>query len=1041
MKKKALIAMLLACSFAFGTASMTACNLIGGGDGDGEHQEQGDDTTVAVTGVSLNKDVLNLQVGGSETLTATVAPGNATTKTVTWKSDNTDVAEVDSNGKVTAKAKGQATITVTTTSGGKTDTCVVNVTETTPAPVKVNSVSLSPTSKTLKVGEEVTLTISFNPSNPDNKKVEWSSSDPTVASVVGGVVSANKAGTATITVTTEDGGKTAHCAVTVEQTITTTAVTGVAVNPTAATLKVGATKQLTKTITPANASNQNVTWTSGNTQVATVDNNGLVTAVSAGSATITVRTADGNFTATCAVTVEQKASDPVVDAKISYSYAGNECAAFEWGDSNAAGATVEYKLSTANSYTALSGNDKEFLVRQISLTTARVDFVGLKGGAVYDFKITPSSGTAMTVTNMTINSYDRSGYAHFKATAGVGAYKDDGTPKDNASIVYVNEANKNNVDGKNTSIVELLQNQKGKAPLIVRIVGTVGSATWKEGNVTYTKTDKNVDSSGNLLPSAIVDQHGNALEKRNYTQDELETGDYNDLDTSKYSVIDGLSSTIKWDSSKQEFDSCWNDASISGANNVTIEGIGEDARIFQWGMTFKSSKSIEVRNITFEDYTEDACSFEGSTSGSETSASDFQYGRYWVHHNTFEEGVNYWDVCKEQDKHDGDGSTDIKKVSYVTFAYNIYHNTHKTGLVGADNSMLTAAVTFHHNLYDGCKARLPLARQANMHMYNNYYKGTTGTDISVRGKAYAFVENCFFEGGKDEKTGKAIQSVNFDFPYDAKNGQGWAKVVGCKFTDYSGKEIAANTSFGKSGDNSVSTSNLKLNAGRTDKMNTDNKFGSNFDMDSSVFYYEGGQSKVSVMFTAEETKSYVPQLAGVQKNGVDVTLGGAGGGTGTGTENPNPNPNPGDQTGGTTIVLTYSDFSGGASVTKDGITFTITSDVTTDTNNKSTAVEYNGKNYGSVGNLYLSGGAKLTTDNPSKYLEFTTSKAFKITVVAKGGSGRTLQLVKDKTEVANFGAGATQELTTQTVNEGGTYRLGSTGSGVRIFYVIIEYVD
>ena len=85
------------------------------------------DLTVAVTGVSLNKTSTTLTVGGEETLTATVAPADATNKAVTWASDNTSVATVDSNGKVTAVAAGTANITVTTTDGSKTATCAVTV--------------------------------------------------------------------------------------------------------------------------------------------------------------------------------------------------------------------------------------------------------------------------------------------------------------------------------------------------------------------------------------------------------------------------------------------------------------------------------------------------------------------------------------------------------------------------------------------------------------------------------------------------------------------------------------------------------------------------------------------------------------------------------------------------------------------------------------------------------------------------------------------------------------------------------------------------
>lgn len=83
---------------------------------------------MAVSGVSLNKSEVILEVGATETLTATVAPEDATTKTVSWQSSNEDVATVDQNGKVTAISKGEVTITVTTNDGNKTATCKVTVT-------------------------------------------------------------------------------------------------------------------------------------------------------------------------------------------------------------------------------------------------------------------------------------------------------------------------------------------------------------------------------------------------------------------------------------------------------------------------------------------------------------------------------------------------------------------------------------------------------------------------------------------------------------------------------------------------------------------------------------------------------------------------------------------------------------------------------------------------------------------------------------------------------------------------------------------------
>ena len=178
-----------------------------------------DASTVSVTGVTLNKIVLKLYTGDSETLKATVAPANATFKYVTWTSSNPAVATVDANGKVTAKSLGMADITVTTKDGGYTATCRVGVVRRPAGDVSVTGVTLNKTTLKLGKGASETLTATIAPTNATNKKVTWTSSDPAVATVdASGKVTGVANGTATITVTTEDGGYTATCAVEVADT-------------------------------------------------------------------------------------------------------------------------------------------------------------------------------------------------------------------------------------------------------------------------------------------------------------------------------------------------------------------------------------------------------------------------------------------------------------------------------------------------------------------------------------------------------------------------------------------------------------------------------------------------------------------------------------------------------------------------------------------------------------------------------------------------------------------------------------------------------
>ena len=169
--------------------------------------------------------------------------------------------------------------------------------------IPVTGVSLDKTTLSFNaIGQSKTLTATVEPADATNKNVSWSSSNPSVAAVDNGIVTAVGEGTAVITVTTEDGGKTATCTVTV--TIDTSVpVQGVSLDNTSLYMtKMGQSAQLTATVEPANATNKNVTWSSSNTAVATVEN-GIVTAVGNGTAVITVTTEDGGKTATCSVTV------------------------------------------------------------------------------------------------------------------------------------------------------------------------------------------------------------------------------------------------------------------------------------------------------------------------------------------------------------------------------------------------------------------------------------------------------------------------------------------------------------------------------------------------------------------------------------------------------------------------------------------------------------------------------------------------------------------------------------------------------------------
>lgn len=172
--------------------------------------------------------------------------------------------------------------------------------------VSVTNVSLDKTSMSLVVGNTGTLVATVSPSDATNKNVNWTTSNSSVATVSNGTVTAKSAGSATITVTTDDGAKTAKCSVTV--TASTVAVTGITLDNPTLEIETGSTATLVATVSPSTATNKNVTWSSTNPSVATVSN-GTVTGVSAGTASIVATTADGSRTAVCTITVSKSTAE------------------------------------------------------------------------------------------------------------------------------------------------------------------------------------------------------------------------------------------------------------------------------------------------------------------------------------------------------------------------------------------------------------------------------------------------------------------------------------------------------------------------------------------------------------------------------------------------------------------------------------------------------------------------------------------------------------------------------------------------------------
>lgn len=256
---------------------------------------------VAATGITLSKTSVTLAVNSWERLSAAIQPANATDKKFFWFSSNPAVASVNQNGYITGVYEGTATVTVTTVDGSKQDTCIVRV-----IPVdewvEATGVNLNLINTTIPVGFIDTLRYEIGPSNATDQDVRWRSSNSAVAAVNAfGRIEAKAVGMAVITATTVDGGETASCLVVVTARVNPPSY-GILLNKTASTMLVGEYDYPAVIFYPANENNYYLTWTSSDTGVATVDQNGRVLAKGQGTAVINVKTSN-NWSASYIVTV------------------------------------------------------------------------------------------------------------------------------------------------------------------------------------------------------------------------------------------------------------------------------------------------------------------------------------------------------------------------------------------------------------------------------------------------------------------------------------------------------------------------------------------------------------------------------------------------------------------------------------------------------------------------------------------------------------------------------------------------------------------
>ena len=307
----------------------------------------------------------------------------------------------------------------------------------------------------------------------------------------------------------------------------------------------------------------------------------------------------------------------------------------------------------------------------------RADAVGLKAGD-YVMKIVPlnngkeNTSAAIVSDKLTVNAHDRSGFtfsSNSPVKNGVGAYNNDGTLKSNASVLYVTEANKNTVK-------------------------------MKIGNTEYTGVaaiTQAIKDKSNCQPVAI----------RIIGQVTLSGLACKDV-SSAYAI------------------------GVKGASNVTFEGIGDDATLYEAGVVAFQSTGIEVRNLGLMNW-------GGGKDGDGITLK--QSLGVWVHNND----VFYGDAGSNGDQAKGDGSMDLKENSqYVTISYNHFWDSGKMSLCGMKSESGENWITYHHNWFDHSDSRHPRIRTMSVHVYNNYYDGNSKYGVGAAKDSEAFVEANYF---------------------------------------------------------------------------------------------------------------------------------------------------------------------------------------------------------------------------------------------------------------------------------------------------------
>lgn len=316
----------------------------------------------------------------------------------------------------------------------------------------------------------------------------------------------------------------------------------------------------------------------------------------------------------------------------------------------------------------------------------RADMVGLCSGC-YRFRVVPVDGQEAVLEELAAETepfyvapHDRSGYAHFGFDGGVGAYNDDGTLKDGAKVLYVW------ADNAKTISTDVIYDKKGTRQTFTGLQQIIYG--YQKG---FDTTPLAIRLIGTI---------------REEDMDEL------------LSSAEGLQVKGK---------------GAHSTMNITIEGIGDDATIWGFGILLRNCRSVELRNFGIMLCRDDCVSIDTDNS------------HLWLHHLD----LYYGKTGGDSDQAKGDGTIDVKGDSqYITIAANHFVDTGKSSLCGMSSESGPNWISYHHNWFDHSDSRHPRIRTMSVHIWNNYFDGVSKYGVGVTSGGNAFVEGNYFRNCK-----------------------------------------------------------------------------------------------------------------------------------------------------------------------------------------------------------------------------------------------------------------------------------------------------